>query len=56
MTRVLAEELAKEAKTKAEVLQKRGQELFDEQKKKVTNAVDSGKKAVAKKKDDTAKK
>jgi gas vesicle protein len=44
-----------EARTKAEDLQKRGQVILEEQKTKIEKAVESGKKAARKKKDDLAK-
>ncbi len=54
-TRAKAEELAQEARMRAEDLQKRGQVILDEQKTKIEKAVESGKKAAKKKKDELAK-
>jgi hypothetical protein len=45
-----AEELAAEAKSKAEDLQKRGQVVLEEQKSRIEKAVEAGKKATQRKK------
>jgi gas vesicle protein len=51
-TRAKAEELAKEARTKAEDLQKRGQVILEEQKTRIEKAVESGKQAAKRKRDE----
>jgi len=53
-TRARAEELAKEARTKAEDLQKQGQVILEEQKTRIEKAVETGKKAARRKKDELA--
>ena len=50
--RTRAEEMAKEARTRAEDLQKRGQVILEEQKSRIEDAVDAGKKAARRKKDE----
>lgn len=47
-----AEEMAGEARTRAEDLQKRGQVILDEQKNRLENAIESGKKAAKQKRDE----
>jgi gas vesicle protein len=53
-TRARAETLAKEARMKAEDLQKQGQVILEEQKTRIEKAVESGKKAARRKKDELA--
>jgi gas vesicle protein len=51
-TRAKAEEMAKEARMKAEDLQKRGQVILEEQKTRIEKAVETGKKAAKRKRDE----
>ena len=44
--RTKAEELAKDAKAKAEELQRRGQVILEEQRTRIEQAIDAGKKAA----------
>ncbi|MDF1498932.1 MAG: YtxH domain-containing protein [Anaerolineales bacterium] len=50
--RVRAEKFADDARTRAEDLQKRGQVILDEQKSRIENAIESGKKAAKQKRDE----
>ena len=49
-----AESLAKQARERAEELQRRGQVILEEQKTKIEEAVDAGRKAARRKKDETS--
>lgn len=50
--RTRAEQLAEEARMRAEDLQKRGQVVLEEQKSRIEKAVDAGKKAAQRKRED----
>lgn len=50
--RARAESLAAEAKTRAEELQQRGQVVLEEQKSRIEKAVDAGKKAAQRKREE----
>lgn len=50
--RTKAEQLAEDARVRAEDLQKRGQVVLEEQKSRIEKAVDAGKKAAQRKRDE----
>jgi gas vesicle protein len=52
--RLRAETMAKQARERAQDLQRRGQVILEEQKTKIEEAVDAGRKAARRKKDESA--